>query len=326
MLRILSITALLLEDVLLAIVLLWSLGLLVYQPVCIIPVAVLAAVAVWLWRSGKVRTVRGWFWGCFLVCAIAYLLLPNPRGPWQTPWARTPHCTLDGNILTIQDLRDFRYTTENDYEPRYTTQTYDLSTLVGADFAECRWDGHEAICHTMMSFAFADGRHIVFSAETRVPVGDEQNAVGGLYKRYGLACLIGTEEDIFALRTNYRHEDLYIYPLLTTPQQTLTLLLGMLEFANEANEQGAHYNTVTANCSAPYIALLRRAVPDLPKRSILLPIYNSAIAEIFYNRGFLLKHGENETLPARRERAKVGYDIPLQNYSRNLRQRLVGED
>lgn len=326
MLRILSITALLLEDVLLAIVLLWSLGLLVYQPVCIIPVAVLAAGAVWLWRSGKVRSVRGWLWGCFLVCAIAYLLLPNPRGPWQTPWARTPHCTLDGNILTIQDLRDFRYTTENDYEPRYTTETYDLSTLVGADFAECRWDGHEAICHTMMSFAFADGRHIVFSAETRVPVGDEQNAVGGLYKRYGLACLIGTEEDIFALRTNYRHEDLYIYPLLTTPQQTLTLLLGMLEFANNANEQGAHYNTVTANCSAPYIALLRRAVPDLPKRSILLPIYNSAIAEIFYNRGFLLKHGENETLPARRERAKVGYDIPLPNYSQNLRQRLVGED
>lgn len=326
MLRILSITAQFLEDLLLAIVLLWSLGLLVYQPVCIIPVAVLAAGAVWLWRSGKVRSVRGWLWGCFLVCALAYLLLPNPRGPWQTPWVRTPHCTLDGNILTIQDLRDFRYTTENDYEPRYTTETYDLSTLVGADFAECRWDGHEAICHTMMSFAFADGRHIVFSAETRVPVGDEQNAVGGLYKRYGLACLIGTEEDIFALRTNYRHEDLYIYPLLTTPQQTLTLLLGMLEFANNANEQGAHYNTVTANCSAPYIALLRRAVPDLPKRSILLPIYNSAIAEIFYNRGFLLKHGENETLPARRERAKVGYDIPLQNYSRNLRQRLVGED
>lgn len=323
--RILAITVQFLEDVLLTIVLLWSLGLLVYQPVSIIPVAVLAAVAVWLWRSGKARTVRGWLWGCFLVCACAYLLLPNPRGPWQTPWARTPHCTLDGNMLTIQDLRDFQYTTENESEPRYTTQTYDLSTLVGADFAECRWDGHEAICHTMMSFAFADGRHIVFSAETRVPVGDEQNAVGGLYKRYGLACLIGTEEDIFALRTNYRHEDLYIYPLLTTPQQTLTLLLGMLEFANEANEQGAHYNTVTANCSAPYVALLHRAVPDLPKRSILLPVYNSAIAEVFYNHGFL-RHKENEPLPALRERAKVGYDIPLQNYSQNLRQRLVGKD
>lgn len=325
MLRILSITAQFLEDVLLAIVLLWSLGLLVYQPVCTIPVAVLAAVAVWLRRSGKVRTVRGWLWGCFLVCAIAYLLLPNPRGPWQTPWARTPHCTLDGNILTIQDLRDFRYTTENDYEPRYTTQTYDLSTLVGADFAECRWDGHEAICHTMMSFAFADGRHIVFSVETRVPEGEEQTALGGLYKRYGLAYLIGTEEDIFALRTNYRHEDLYLYPLDATPQQALAILLGMLEFATDANENGAHYNTVTANCSAPYVAMLHRAVPNLPKRSILLPVYNSAIAEVFYNHGFL-RHKENETLPALRERAKVGYDIPLQNYSQNLRQRLFGKD
>lgn len=325
MLRILSITAQFLEDVLLAIVLLWSLGLLVYQPVCIIPVAVLAAGAVWLWRSGRARSVRGWLWGCFLVCACAYLLLPNPRGPWQTPWARTPHCTLDGNILTIRDLRDFRYTTENDYEPRYTTQTYDLSTLVGADFAECRWDGHEAICHTMMSFAFADGRHIVFSVETRVPEGEEQTALGGLYKRYGLAYLIGTEEDIFALRTNYRHEDLYLYPMDATPQQALAILLGMLEFATDANENGAHYNTVTANCSAPYVALLHRAVPNLPKRSILLPVYNSAIAEVFYNHGFL-HHKENETLPVLRERAKVGYDIPLQNYSQNLRQRLFGKD
>ena len=321
MLRILSITAQFLEDVLLAMVLLWSLGLLIYQPVCIIPVAVLAAVAVWLWRGGKARSVRGWLWGCFLVCACAYLLLPNPRGPWQTPWARTPHCTLDGNMLTIQDLRDFRYTTVDDYETRYTTQTYDLSTLVGADFAECRWDGHEAICHTMMSFAFADGRHIVFSVETRVPEGEEQTALGGLYKRYGLAYLIGTEEDIFALRTNYRHEDLYIYPLDATPQEALAVLLGMLEYATEANENGNHYNTVTANCSAPYVAMLHRALPDLPVKSLLLPIHNSSIAEVFYNHDFL-RHRENETLPALRERAKVGYDIPLQNYSQNLRQRL----
>ena len=321
MLRILAIIGRLLADVLLAIGLLWSLGLLVYQPLCIIPVAALAAVAVWLWRSGKARTVRGWLWGCFLVCVSAYLLLPNPRGPWQTPWARLAHCELDGTILTIHDLRDFRYTTENDYETRYTTQTYDLSTLVGADFAECRWDGHEAFCHTMMSFAFADGRRIVFSVETRVPEGEEQTGLGGLYKRYGLAYVIGTEEDIFALRTNYRHEDLYIYPLDITPQQALKALLAMLDFAEDANVNGAHYNTVTANCSAPYVAMLHRAVPNLPKRSILLPVYNSAIAEVFFNHGFL-RHRENESLPALRERAKVGYDIPLQNYSQNLRQRL----
>ena len=319
--RILFLAGRFLADTVLALGLLWSLGLLVYQPVCIIPVAVLAAAAVWLWRSGKARTMRRWLWGGFAVCACAYLLLPNPRGPWQTPWARLAHCSLEGTMLTIQDLRDFRYTTENDYEARYSTQTYDLSTLVGADFAECRWDGHEAICHTMISFAFADGRRIVFSVETRVPEGEEQTALGGLYKRYGLAYVIGTEEDIFALRTNYRHEDLYVYPLDITPQQALKALLSMLEFAADANGNGSHYNTVTGNCSAPYIAMLHRTVPNLPKRSILLPVHNSSIAEVFYNRGFL-RHRAGESLPALRARAKAGYDIPLQDYSQNLRTRL----
>lgn len=319
--RILACIGKYLTDVLLCICLLWSLGLLIYQPVCIIPVALLAAVAVWLWRSGKARCLRGWLWCGFALCACAYLLLPNPSGPWQTPWARLAHCTLNGNILTIQDLRDFRYTTENDYETRYTTQTYNLSTLVAVDFAECRWDGHEAICHTMMSFAFADGRRIVFSAETRVPEGEEQTALGGLYKRYGLAYVIGTEEDIFALRTNYRHEDLYIYPLHITRQQAMNTLLGMLEFATDANENGSHYNTVTGNCSAPYIDMLHRSVPDLPMKGFLLPVRNSSIAEVFYNHGFL-HHKENESLPDLRTRSKVGYDIPLPNYSQNLRQRL----
>lgn len=319
--RILSITAQFLEDVLLAIVLLWSLGLLVYQPVCIIPVAVLAAVAVWLWRSGKARSVRGWLWGGFLVCACAYLLLPNPHGPWQQPWERLPECSLDGHILTIKNIRNFSYTSETDCSPRYETQTYDLSTLVGADFAECRWDGHEAICHTMTSFTFADGRHLVFSAETRLPQGTVQNALGGIYKRYGLAHLIGTEEDIFALRTNYRHEDLYLYPLNVSPEETLRLLINMLAMAETDNRGGRAYNTVTANCSSMYISMLHRRLPNLPRRSILLPVHNSSIVDILFNHGYLQTR-PGETLSQLRSRARVGYDIPLQNYSQNLRQRL----
>lgn len=320
-LRILTRAGRFISDSVLALGVLWAVGLLVFQPVCIIPAVVLAAVAVWIAYRRKERLLRTWLWVFFLLSLLMYQLLPNPQGPWQQPWRHLPECSLDGDILTVRSLRNFSYTTEDDFQPRYETRTYDLSTLVGADYAECRWDGHREICHTMVSFAFADGRHLVFSAETRLPQGAAQNALGGIYKCYGLAHLIGTEEDIFALRTNYRHEDLSLYPLNITPEETMRMFINLLAIAETNNKTGRVYNTVTANCSTIYVNLMRHRIQDLPKHGLLLPVFNARILEVLYKNN-CLKTRPGESLSQLRARAQAGYDIPLKNYSRNLRARL----
>lgn len=323
LLRITTRSGRLLADALLAVGLLWALGLLVYQPLCLLPVAAMAGLALWLWRRcpGSTLPLRAWLWVLFLLCVCLYQLLPVPRGPWQQPWEHQATCKLDGALLTVEGMRDFRYRTEDDYTPRYTTRTFDLTRLRGVDFAECRWDGHTAICHTMVSFSFADGSHLVVSPETRLPRGTAQSALGGLYKKYALTYVIGTEDDIFALRTNYRHEDLYLYPLDITPEQALALLVSTLDLAMDANSAPSAYNVFTANCSTGFISLLHRFLPGLQGHYPGLPVHNSLIVDILYNH-HCLQTRPGESLPQLRKRAATGYDIPARNYSAFLRARL----
>lgn len=306
----------------LAIGLLWLLGLWAYQPASLIA----AAYGIWRWkRKGKPAPLQPWLWGMLAAGIATYLLLPGPQPEaWQQPWARAPQFELKGDMLTIRNLRDFRYRTETDFEPRYRTETYDLNTIDGADFAECHWDGHEAICHTMISFSFADGRHLVVSPETRLPIGEEQNAIGGLYKQYGLLYVFGTEDDIFALRTNYRHEDLMLMPMRITPAAARAMLLHFIALQEEAEETHASYNTLTRNCSSGVMSTFRALAPGMPWYYDLAPIHNASISHILFKHHALKTKG-GEDWDACRRRSSLGYDLPMDEeggYSRAIRDKI----
>jgi len=311
----------------LAIGLLWLLGLWAYQPVTLLPCAAVA-IACGIWRrkhwEARFRS-KPWLWALLAVGIVAYLLLPGPQPEaWQAPWARAPQFKLDGNDLSISNLRDFRYRTETDFDPRYRTETYDLATLTGADFAECHWDGHEAICHTMISFSFADGRRLVVSPETRLPLGETQNALGGLYKRYGLLYVFGTEDDIFALRTNYRHEDLSLMPMRITPAAARAMLLRFVALQEEAEKGHAAYNTVTRNCSSGIMAIFRSLAPGMPWYYDIAPIHNSSISRILFKHN-ALQTKDGESWDQFRRRVRLGYDLPVGEpgvYSRAIRAKI----
>lgn len=311
-----------LRRLLLALCLLWSLGLWIYQPVSlIIPVL---AVSLWWWLL-KRRHTESALWGSFGLSVIIYLLLPGPQPTkWQTPWEHAPKFSIEGDTLTIRNLRDFRYRSEQDYDPVWRTESYNLSTLTGAEFAECHWDGMEAICHTMISFSFADGKHLVVSAETRLPEGETQNAIGGLYKRYGLVYLFGTEEDIYALRTNYRHEDLLLMPMDITPEGARKMLLHFVQQAEEAEADHTAYNTVSNNCSSGVMRTFRHMAPNMPSYYDLAPVHNGSISRLLYKHGALITR-QGESYDALRKRCYLHYDISAdapQNYSTAIREKI----
>lgn len=322
-------TLLTISILLLSIALLWCLGLWVYQPISLIPVALL--LAAWGAWYAKRKQYPGhtllWLWGLVLLNIVTFKLIPGPQPEkWQPPWAVAPQFSFseDGNLLTIANIRDFEYRSEHDYTPRYRTETYDLRTITGADFAACHWDGMETVCHTMMSFSFADGRHLVVSAETRLPEGEEQTAIGGLYKRYGILYLFGTEEDIFGLRTNYRHEDLMLMPLKASPEHARTMLLNFVALQQAAATNHTAYNTVADNCSTGVINTFRTIAPNMPWYYNLLPIHNGDIARVLFKHGVVLTH-PGESFEQFRKRCYLGYD-PAPNtapsYSKALRDKI----
>lgn len=306
----------------LALGLLWLVGLFLYQPITLL---LLLPLAVFRFMLRKKCSFISILWASVAGGILFYLCLPGPRpDAWQTPWAEAPQCSLDGDILRIRKVRDFHYRSETDYDVVYRDETYNLNDLQGVDFAECHWDGMTAICHTMLSFSFADGRRLVVSAETRLPIGEEQNAIGGIYKRYGILYVFGTEADIFRLRTNYRHEDLSVYPLRIKPQGARKLLLHYVRLAEEAEAEHIPYNTVSDNCSTGLVSAFRELVPDMPWRYDLLPLHNGSFTHLLYRAGgFQTRPGESEE--ALRQRCYLGYDLAPDNrdeYSAAIRDKI----
>lgn len=294
----------------------------IYQPITLL--LLLPAVPAFLkWRRQVPIPVM--LWALILLGGFFYAFIPGPTpDAWQPPWAEAPQCSVEGELLRIRKVRDFHYRSETDYDVAYRDESYPLGELTGVDFAECHWDGLTAICHTMLSFNFADGRRLVVSAETRLPEGEKQNAIGGIYKRYGILYVFGTEEDIFRLRTNHRHEDLSIYPLRIKPEGARKLLLHYVSLAERAEKEGTPYNTLTGNCSTGLVSAFRALAPQMPKKYDLLPIHNGSFTHLLYRAGALqTRQGESEA--AVRERCYVGYDIAPDNraeYSSALRSQI----
>lgn len=319
----LLISAGILSGLLLVLPLLWSVGLWYYQPVSILPALLVAAGAALWWKLRKRPSIHLVLWMLVAVNIITYYCIPGPTPErWQKPWALAPVFEQQGDQLTIRNIRDFRYRTEEDSDASYRTETYDLNTLVGVDFAECHWDGMTAICHTMLSFNFADGRHLAVSAETRLPEGVEQGAIPGLYKKYGILYLFGTEEDLYGLRTNIRHEDLSIYPMNIKPQGARKLLQHYIDLAKQAEAEHIPYNTISGNCSTGLVSGFRALVPSMPRKYDFLPLHNGSIAGLLFRSG-ALQTRTGETEEQIRQRCYVGYDIPMDNYSTHLREKIA---
>ncbi len=313
---------LLLSDLVLGLALLWVVGMFLYRPESLLMLLPLAGLLMLVRKLARRLRLRPALWLAFICGVITYQFLPPPHDvTWQTPWAKAPQFELRGDMLTIRNLRDFRYRSEQDYDVHYRTETYDLRELTGVDLGECHWDGMEAICHTMLSFGFADGRQLVVSAETRLPKGVAQNALGGIYKCYGLLYVFGTESDIFGLRTNERHEDLRLYPLKASPAQARNLLLSYVRLAEEAEAEHLPYNTVTDNCSSGLVRVFRSIAPNMPARYNLLPLHNSSISRLIYEHGGM-KAREGESFEALTRRCELGYDLARgepEHYSQAIR-------
>lgn len=69
--------------------------------------------------------------------------------------AHAPYATVNGDIVTIHNVRNFDYRTETDFDARWENRTYDLSKLDSADIIAVHWAG-KAIAHVMVSFGFVE--------------------------------------------------------------------------------------------------------------------------------------------------------------------------
>ena len=205
------------------------------------------------------------------VYAVTYAVLllwwasiaPSNHRVWSDDVARMLTGQAHGSTVTLENVRNFNWRSDSDYDVHWETRHYDLDHLSGADAVLSYW-GSKAIAHAMVSFGFDDGSHVVFSVEIRKKRGDEYSSVGGFFRQFETILVAADERDIIRVRTNVRGEDDYLYPLKMDKPTMRALFLSYVQAANKLSTTPSFYNTITSNCTTIVYRMARQIDPGLP--------------------------------------------------------------
>jgi hypothetical protein len=175
-------------------------------------------------------------------------LTPTNDSDWQPDVAQKAWADIQGDEVTLHNVRNCDYRTDTDYTPHWETRTVRLSQITGIDLAIDYW-GSPWIAHPIVSFQFADAPPLCFSIETRKRVGQTYSTIGGLYRQYTLIYVVSDERDVIRLRTNYRHENIYLYHLTVSTERARERFLEYVRSLNALRAQPRWYNAITTNCT-----------------------------------------------------------------------------
>ena len=237
--------------------------------------------------------------GAFLAALTWWLSLkPSSRRRWQADVAESPWAQVDGNVVTIHNLRHCDYRAQFDYTVRWETRTVDLAKLRGIDVAITHW-GSPWLAHPIMSFDFGDDGYVAMSVEVRKEVGETYSALRGFFRNYELIYVISDERDVIRLRTTWRAgEDVYLFRTSATPEGARLVFLDYIRHANRLREQPEWYNAFTNNCTtniADHIAHARGRRGPFDWRAYL----NGKADEMMHERGDLVGGSDFAQLKAR---------------------------
>jgi len=242
----------------------------------------------------------------FLAFCVVFFLIwisikPSNNHDWTTDQAVLPYAEIEGNRAHIHNIRNFTYRSTEDYTPGYYDKTFDLDKIQKAYYIVEPFSDWEGSAHTFVSFEFEGHQFVAISIEIRKEKGESFSAWKGLLKQYELMYVIADERDVVKLRSNYRKDQVFVYPIKTTPQHVRQMFVEMLERADKLKETPEFYNTVTNTCTTNLVYHVNAIIPDRIPLSykVLFPGYSDKLA---YDLGLI---DTNRSFEKTRERYNI---------------------
>lgn len=225
-----------------------------------------------------VVSVTGWA----LWMAIVMPRVPLKRSTWAPGHSILARAEFDGDsAVTIRQLRDFAYSPDGSPITRRTDARYSLDRLTSVWFVLTPFSTtFRGPAHAFVSFGFDDGRYVAVSVEARREAWEEYSLVGGMLRRFEIAYIVGTERDLIGRRALHDGDDVFLYPIATSPDRARRLFREMLARANAVQDAPEFYHTLWNNCTTNIVEHVNRIVPGRipPSVRVLLPGYADALA------------------------------------------------
>lgn len=184
------------------------------------------------------------------VCALLwYFTIPALQDrEWSPEVSKTLSFEQQGDIVTLHNVRNFNWRTEEDYDQHWETRTFNLNDLSGVNIITSYWMGPQ-IAHTLVSFDFKNSAPITFSIEIRKEKNEAFSALGGFFRKFELSLITADEKDIIYTRSNVRGEQVYFFPIAMPKPEMRALFEEYLKKSVDLEKQAKWYNTLTSNCT-----------------------------------------------------------------------------
>jgi hypothetical protein len=206
-------------------------------------------------RRARRPAAVGFAMAFVLVLVVWSKATPSNDRDWQPEVAVLPYATIDGELVTVHNIRNFDYRTETDFTPAYYDRTFDLRRLDRVDLVATYWMG-PAIAHIFLSFGFGD-EHLPISIEVRKRRSQPYSTVAGFFRQYELYYVAADERDVIRVRTNYRKsppEQVYLFRAVGPAEVGRRIFLDYMHDMNDLREHPRFYNTLTTNCTTVILA------------------------------------------------------------------------
>jgi hypothetical protein len=233
------------------------------------------------------------------------VIKPSNFRDWTPEQALLPTADRLGDLVCVHNVRNCQYFAADTYMVDYYDKSFHLSDVRGVDFLMVPFESMPAVAHTLLSFEIArsDGKsdHLAVSVEVRKERHETYNPVLGSARQYELIYVVADERDVIRQRTNYRHENVYLYRTTATPQVAQQLLADIMGRVNQLAKKPEFYDTLTNNCTTNIVRHIDRVRPNRVQYDVrmILPGYSDQIA---FNQGLIVPYG---TFEQTRERAYI---------------------
>jgi hypothetical protein len=251
-----------------------------------------------------------WWW---------FSLEPSHFREWDRNFSRLPSMAIEGDMITIEGVRNTEYRSIEDCMAQYETRSYHLSNLRGADLLILEW-GSPWMCHPMFVFDFGCDGRVCISIEVRYRVGQKYSLLRSLYRQQELMFVVSDERDAILRRTKWLEgHDLYLYHVRS---DALALRRFFFEYANSINALSAQprwYHGLTTNCTTSIYAQGRGHI-KWDRRML----FNGALDRMMYDRQLLDQNMPFDELKKLSRVNNVANEAPLDDFGDSIRRELPG--